>query len=138
MQDRFKFRAWNTVTQEMKEVTQLTLDKGQTASMCEVKGKITVHAEYQPHIILMQCTGIKDKNKNFVYEGDIVKLFDEVKLDDEDFEIYEIRFMQEFCGFCLYSKNFVSDFGGLHPTDIEVIGNKYENPELLKGKEDEN
>lgn len=83
-----------------------------------------------------QCTGVKDKNKNFVYEGDIVKLFDDIKLNDKDYGIYEIRFMQEFCGFCLYSKNFVSDFGGLHPTDIEVIGNKYENPELLKGGEE--
>ena len=83
---------------------------------------------------VMQYTGLKDKNGKEIFEGDIVKVYDDYNVYGiMAGEIYEIYFA--FGGFRLKPKrnpkakgNWVED--GI---DFEVIGNIYENPELLKG-----
>lgn len=71
---------------------------------------------------LMQYTGLKDKNGVEIYEGDIVR-----HATDEG--VYKIIF--EDGGF--YVKNlFEYDFQTINEYPLEVIGNIYENPELLK------
>jgi hypothetical protein len=71
--------------------------------------------------ILMQYTGLKDKNGKEIYEGDIVKC---VRL----FENYEVQYYNA----CFICKNGISGFDLRESENIEVIGNIYENPELLK------
>lgn len=63
MTDRFKFRAWDTAQNTMKECTQITLDKD----------KVIVHLVYQPQYIVMQSINRKDKNGKLIFIGDIVK-----------------------------------------------------------------
>lgn len=73
---------------------------------------------------LMQSTGLKDKNGTEIYEGDIVKnIYD---------EIYVVKWFD--AGFHLEEKyNGGFDYFELHFGDNkEVIGNIYENPELLE------
>ena len=82
-------------------------------------------------IELMQSTGLKDKNGVEIFEGDIV-LADGVKKivtfgeqeHEEDFGdlIYYI-------GFNVYTK---MGYSSVIPVEYEVIGNIYENPELLE------
>lgn len=67
---------------------------------------------------LMQYTGLKDKNGKEIYEGDIVQLAQ---------FIIEVKWVNEFSRFT--NKD---DYTGFFPKNIEVIGNIYENPELLK------
>lgn len=73
--------------------------------------------------IVMQYTGLKDKNGKEIYEGDIVKELD---------KIFQVTFSKGCFYICnsIYSYK-VSDFMGL-----EVIGNMYENPELLGDKDE--
>ncbi len=73
------------------------------------------------HCILMQYTGLKDKNGKEIYEGDIVKQ-KPILCDEEKIGVTSIRTTQGVC-FGAYPY-FVSP--------CEVIGNIYENPELLK------
>ena len=73
---------------------------------------------------VIQFTGLKDKNGKEIYEGDIVK-------GEKWGRIYEVRYDDEYGGFhpfveCDFEATSYYD----HP--LEVIGNIYENSELLK------
>lgn len=77
---------------------------------------------------LMQSTGLKDKNGVEIFEGDIVKIIGDV-LDDD---MSVIRFTEG--GFYLDYKNLDTEFELLYSIDlpIEIIGNIYEDKELLE------
>lgn len=90
-------------------------------SYTEINGGIL--EENNSGIILMQFTGLKDKNGKEIYEGDIFTCKDQ--------NYTESVIFLEGC--------FVSDFNKIEISNsiqyenIEIIGNIYENPELLKG-----
>lgn len=70
---------------------------------------------------LMQYTGLKDKNGKEIYEGDIVASKGTMLSGRNWEETKEVRFNPDF-GYGLYDSHIFS----------EVIGNIYENPELIK------
>ena len=82
--------------------------------------------------ILMQSTGLKDKNGKEIFEGDVVKYEAGCNTVTE-----EVVYDKNFAGFGVKDADavIIFTFGelaediGLH--SLEVIGNIYENPELL-------
>lgn len=82
-----------------------------------------------PESILMQYTGLKDKNGKEIYEGDILKMpsfnpeLNIVRFDRGGFYLEPITGIES---------HFWSDIKYAEDDGSEVIGNIYENPELLK------
>ena len=106
-----KFRLWNGV--EWLHVDEITL----------------YDLEHQPKgWVYQQYTGLKDKNDVEIYEGDIIrcKLFDRWFDKISYYYNMEVKYQTLESG---YSQ--LSGFLYIN-TDREVVGNIFENPELLK------
>lgn len=116
MNREIKFRAWHKEKKFMMDV-----------AVIDIKSKtVTSYTDYHCHasdsfipfddIVLMECIGLKDKNGKEIYEGDVIIAgwhwdtphIVEFPLDNSDFIEY-----------------------GLNGKDVEILGNVWENPELI-------
>ena len=83
------------------------------------------------NFVVLQYTGLKDKNGKEIYEGDIVSFIGYK-------EHYEIKYcisaydnILAFHPIDKYGEHIEHCYGGWDSTECEVTGNIYENPELL-------
>lgn len=135
MSDRFKFRAWvkesrDSITGRMVEVTGFCYRPDGRIEVEFLRLGITENTSNpDDHIFLflgecnlMQCTGLKDKNGNLIFEGDVLK-------DPKDGRLSLVGFDEAFASFEI---SFLNGNSQLIPHEfLEIIGNKFETPELL-------
>ncbi len=118
MNRQIKFRAWDKTEKKMLNWHEYS---------DEIKDAIPYDAgdEWTENCEVMQFTGLLDKNGKEIYEGDIVKAengFEHVK----NYYNVEVKFSTY--------QNGVSECAGTVylALDREIIGNIFENPELVK------
>lgn len=118
-----KFRAWFGEEHKMIPFDELhiELENGEYTVWYSLDGDSIQDGLCVEDFNIMQYTGLKDKNGKEIYEGDIVRL-----PEDEDYKYYSIIYSKNVLGFTLSNGcGFGLSYG------IEVVGNIYENPELL-------
>ncbi len=120
-------RAWNKATKVMHEaddIVSLNFEKKQICVKTLFFGQLSYY-DFDD-IILMQSTGLKDKNGNEIFEGDILGSKDGI-LDS----VVEFR---SDLGMWTTSLIRYNNFERLCnvASERKIIGNIYKNPELLK------
>ena len=122
-----KFRAWDG----QKMLFDCIIKNGKYVEYSENDDFYTFAEFDYP---LMQYTGLKDKNGKEIYEGDIIQF----KRNNEEFRRKEIQWINHYgqWNFPHLNNNESNYKKDITPKDIldsswEVIGNIYENPELL-------
>ena len=125
-----KFRAWHKTWEEMGEVKRIRFDDEGDVCTVLFKGKTLGTNTPVDEIKLMQSTGLKDKNGKEIFEGDIVKMSKDVYSEPTYYEVVRHRGG----AYRLESKQHGCELWLRH-TNCEVVGNIYENRELLEDKE---
>ena len=131
-----KCRAWDTHEQKMFSNNELIIWGG-NVYLDESKGLPCRNLKCRsiPDKYLMQSTGLFDKNGKEIYEGDAVQFED--CYESSDF-LYINTGIIEWCqgGFHITNRHSVTmeDLLFEELLDVEIIGNIYENQELLENK----
>ena len=125
MQDRFKFRIWDDIYREMLDLQEQDVNPYNISDI--------------PQNNIMQCTGLKDKYGKLIFEGDILRV-----IGNRDTSGYGVvEYLQAGCQF--FVNGYLNNPSPYHPRKkgefyqqlqewlcTEVIGNIYENTELLE------
>ena len=151
MKDRFKFRIFDKNQKKMVELDAVgyssfdPFGKG-ISRLIMIPSGLNNTFSYNKQALYendnftepMQCTGLKDKRGKLIYEGDIVS----VKVEIQDFFGDDEYYSETYKGKIIYDKGeIVIDVVDTtkhtislyrHAKNCEIVGNIYENQELLK------
>ena len=118
-----KFRAWIKELNEIREVEYINFWKKMISFPNKFCKEYYLNADFD-EIELMQYTGLKDIRGKEIYEGDIVTLHN---------SRYKVIFNTEEARYVLRDDEFEMNipFTNNNNERMEVLGNVYENPELL-------
>nr|DAY00989.1 MAG TPA: YopX protein [Caudoviricetes sp.] len=138
-----KYRAWDVLAEKMiDEILMISFVRKEIIGKFR-NGSTSVPLKFEDgrngeDVILMQSTGLKDKNGKEIFEGDIIT---------DGYTLGVLRNHQTLGFYMVDEKgkeNFLSDTVDTEgfeeakefmKNSIEIIGNIYENPELLEDKE---
>ena len=138
MNDRYLYRAKRCDNGEWVEGA---LFNGESHCIIGQEIKFSPYTEHECKIVgyevdrdtICQCTGLKDKNGKLIWENDIVI--------DEQGNFYKAFWQNNYCQFswvCVKTDVFLIgtkwDLWSIKSFEIEVIGNIFDNPELLESE----
>lgn len=152
-----KFRAWLKELEEMIPAEQvigivlepidenLTLDRILKYSHLPLKGGFTIDGENSENYILMQFTGLCDKNGKEIYEGDVFRYekhpaylldtFVSCFIWGNEFGCFGYNVQVEIIGEMFSPLSIHDELKHDFLSHIEIIGNIYSNPELISGNQ---
>lgn len=127
-----RYRAWDNVKKEMFKDTFAITESGQVVVVEQESIASSPDYVFVDHLVIMQSTGIKDKNGKEIFEEDILDYNGRKALVrwHGSYASFIYRFVDE-----LQNRNVEWKPLYLAYMKCEIIGNIYENPELLEIKE---
>lgn len=132
-----KFRAWDKDSKVMRSWKDLILTKDDGNDFWLIGYKEnTCITSFDHDQILMQSTGYKDKNGVEIFEGDLVKGSVDNGFDYLFEELSIVKPSKFHSGLVCSLKSHEAEYRIIHAEilgyEYEVVGNIYENPELLE------
>lgn len=122
-----RFRAWNGKFMVLPQYGDWVSFDG--VPYTQKYNTPNIEIEKAKDYILMQSTGLKDKNGKDIYEGDIIRFDDRVASVGE--VVYDSgSFKSQMPAFGIYWK--LNHKNTSKKNRVEVIGSVFENPELLE------
>lgn len=127
MNREINFRIWDIENKEMLKVQELDFEP------TFYGGRIAIRPDqYDDYfdtedMILMQYTGFHDRFGNEIYESDIVYVLSEDENAIIEWDEQTARFIIHFDGW-------IADFNNYYGKELEIMGDIYNNPELLGEK----
>ena len=118
-----KFRAWDKETKTMNGMAEIYRNRNQEIEL----------RPRDKNIILMQSTGLHDKNGKEIFEGDIVRMRN--PRDRRQIGMFQVVRVANSPMLGLLDKKLTTEIFNLYEhmrNYYEIIGNVYENPELLE------
>ena len=131
MNNRFKFRVWDKLAKRMI----YPHNDNQQHFIIDLNGRFhnLQNGSGGDDYVIQQYTGLTDKNGNLIFEGDIVQYNQNSSYDNMDFIA---KWGDDKLGFIFQSNSgeqLVNQTPHLNRfKHLEVVGNIFENPELLK------
>lgn len=128
-----KFRAWDSTKKEMFKDTFAITESGQVVVVEQEFVTSIPDYVFVDHLVIMQSTGLLDKNGKEIFEGDIIRTsaygcivsFGEYTyFEDDDTQTTEIGF---YLSFLNVKPATYAPFDKYYWDNCEVIGNIYEN-----------
>lgn len=122
-------KAYSKEKQKVYDVKYIDFDNETLELLTEQQFDFYAHVYDFDEVEFMENTGMKDKKGKYIYEGDIVTV-------NGTWDCI-IEYKQSSCAFVLksidsrWSTGYFSNYGDIEEM-LEVIGNVYENEELLK------
>lgn len=148
MEDRYLFKAKRIDNEEWATGSYVYAFTPGRGHVVGIMGSVHFIVEENGNIVpinedtLCQCTGLKDKNGKLIWENDIIKTFD----DGEEWCLSKIIFADTSlgCGWkttdikslSKYNNNLFKEvsFGSIDSESVEIIGNMFDNKELLESE----
>ena len=151
-----RFRAWHKTWEEMGKVTCIHFDDEHNVISMFCEEEQASSALLDDEVILMQSTGLKDKNGKEIFEGDVLKFNDEwneychegyvdgsvkginyveVVRGEACFEFGKTKYPESSLFILMEDEHLnFNDFIKSEDFEFEIISNIYENPEFLEGE----
>ncbi len=129
-----KFKIWNKNTLKndgTPDNERMSPDSYTPFDLIEIASTGVVIKE--KNFVILQFTGLKDKNGKEIYEGDILRM--EVDFKDElvTHELGVVQWNDSDAWWQVMNQNdWILPFSANEISEHEIIGNIYQNPELLK------
>lgn len=138
-----KFRAWDKESKSMHQILEIIYSNDLSyISFITIGGGNLIYGPKRrsgDDFIIMQSTGLKDKNSVDIFEGDVVKVSDGGNEEDSYTSVVKNYADDGYPAFDIeapslwyYESNVLSTIMGGDYETIEVIGNVWENPNLLE------
>ena len=122
---RPKFRAWHNELGRMMSIKNMWFQDGSVEELELNDAVMNEHiTAYPDEIELMQSTELKDKNGKEIFEGDIVSI------DTDEFDLLFVKY-ESGIYWLMDDEECVEHLSDYYKY-VSIVGNIYENPELLE------